>query len=469
LTPLSEQLKATAKAVAFVMAGRSLGEILADGSVVKPDMRPGVQALSFVVLRHWGMALALRAQLAARPPVPAVDALLCTALALLVSEQGEGAQYTNFTLVNQAVEAAKSYSKTRPSSAFINATLRRFLRERETLVAMARQVETALYDHPQWWIDRLRAEQPKHWQAMLACNQIQPPLSLRVNTVKTTRMAYMALLAAQGVACEAAPLRPKLDVACGLGSGVIIRSAVPVTALPQFAQGCVSVQDVAAQGAARQLLSDDFLAQLIVRAQQGHTIRILDACAAPGGKTTHLMELLSKAFKAAGLPVDKADGVSFEAMPFVVLALEMDGVRAKRIHENLARLGQRAKVKVADAGRVDDWWDGEPFDAILLDAPCTASGIVRRHPDVRWLRREADVGILADVQLRLLRTLWRTLAVGGRLLYATCSVFKAEGDAVVTQFLAEQPLAKWLDSQGLWLPSADNDGFYDALLEKRLA
>lgn len=466
---LSEQLKITAKAIAFVMAGRSLGEVLADGSVVKPEMRPGVQALSFVVLRHWGMALALRAQLATRPPVPAVDALLCTALALLVSQPGEGADYTDFTLVNQAVEAAKAYAKTRSSSAFINATLRRFLREREVLVALARQEETALYDHPQWWIDRLRAEQPEHWQATLACNQIQPPLSLRVNTAKITRTAYMALLAAQGVACEAAPLQPKLDAACGLGSGVIIRSAVPVTVLPHFQDGFVSVQDTAAQGAARQLLSDEFLAKLVARAQQGRKIRILDACAAPGGKTTHVMELLTKAFQDAGLPVDKADGVSFEAMPFVVLALEVDASRAKRIHDNLARLGQRATVKVADAGRIDDWWDGEPFDAILLDAPCTASGIVRRHPDVRWLRRPSDVAVLADGQLRLLRTLWRTLAVSGRLLYATCSVFKAEGDAVVTQLVAEQPLATWLDSHGLWFPSANNDGFYDALLEKRAA
>jgi 16S rRNA (cytosine967-C5)-methyltransferase len=466
LTPLSEQLKATAKVVAFVMAGRSLNEVLADGSVVKPDLRPGVQALSFVTLRHWGMAMALRTHLAARPPMPAVDALLCTALALLVSEHGEGADYTDFTLVNQAVEAAKAYSKTRSSSAFINATLRRFLRERETLLALASQEEPAYFDHPQWWIDRLRKEQPEHWQAVLACNQIQPPLSLRVNTAKTTRTAYMALLAAQGLACEAAPLPETLEATCGLGSGVVIRAALPVTQLPHFAQGWVSVQDMAAQGAARQLLSDDYLATLVARTKQGHTVRILDACAAPGGKTTHLIELLTKAFQDAGLPVNKSDGVEFKDMPFQVLALEVDRHRAQRIHENVARLGQRVSVKVADAASVNDWWSGEPFDAILLDAPCTASGIVRRHPDVRWLRRSTDVDVLAAVQLRLLKILWHTLAQGGRLLYATCSVFKAEGDDVVSRFMEQQPSAKWLDSKGLWLPSVDNDGFYDALFEK---
>ncbi len=463
---LSEQLKTTAKTIAFVMAGRSLSEVLADGSVVQPAMRPGVQALSFVVLRHLGLAQALCALLATRPPAPPVHALLCTALALMVSETDEGAAYTEFTLVNQAVEAAKAYAKTRTSSAFINATLRRYLREKNELIALAQQNDVARYGHPQWWVDRLRTEQPQHWQAMLASNQIQPPLSLRVNTAKTTRADYMALLAAQGVACEAAPVQPKLDAACGLGSGIIIRSAVPVTALPRFAEGWVSVQDVAAQGAARQLLSERYLAQLVARAKQGHTIRILDACAAPGGKTTHLIELLTQALKAAGVPVDKADGVAFEAMPFVVLALEMDGSRAKRIHDNLARLGQRATVKVVNAGKPSDWWTGEPFDAVLLDAPCTASGIVRRHPDVRWLRRPADLAVLPAVQLRLLQTLWPTVAVGGRLLYATCSVFQAEGDAVVAQFRATQSDVKQLDSQGLWLPSIDNDGFYDALLEK---
>jgi 16S rRNA (cytosine967-C5)-methyltransferase len=487
MTALSEQLTVSAKAVSLVMAGRSLSDVLADGAVVKPLMRPGVQALTFAVLRYWGLAVALRARLADRPPPPAVDALLCTVLALFVSDSGPAAQgtasqgtnYTDFTLVNQAVEAAKANAKTRTSSAFINAILRRFLRERAALTAAAQQEESALWNHPQWWIDQLRQEQPQHWQAILSSHQVQPPLTLRVNVAKTNRTAYAELLAEQGIAAELVPamaLEAKRVEASGrevlqanqyAACGLMIRSAVPVMQLPRFKEGFVSVQDAAAQGAAKQLLSDSFLAALVARAQAGEKIRILDACAAPGGKTTHLIELLTQAFQAAGLPVTKADGVAFEAMPFAVLALEQDAKRAKRIHDNLARLGQRATVKIADAGLLDEWWTGEPLDAILLDAPCTASGIVRRHPDVRWLRRPTDAVELSSQQLRLLRALWPTLAVGGRLLYATCSVWHAEGAGVIRQFTALQPQAKWLDSQGLWLPSADNDGFYDALLEKQ--
>lgn len=459
-TPLSKQLQATAKAVAFVMSGRSLSDVLADGSVIRADMRGGVQALSFAVLRHWGLARALAALLVEREPPPQVHALLCTALALLVSEPEEAAIYTEFTLVNQAVEAAKDNRKTATSASFLNAVLRRFLRERTELMARAQQSEEALLDHPQWWIDRLRLEQPVHWRQMLLMNQIKPPLTLRVNTTKTTTQAYAALLAAEGINCEATR-----------DGALLIRESVLVPHLPRFADGWCSVQDAAAQGAARQLLSPDFLASLVAKAQAGQKVRVLDACAAPGGKTSHLLELLTSAFDAAGMPSTTAAGVAFEAMPFHVLALEVDAQRAKRIHENTARLKLRATVKIADAANVASWWDGLPFDAVLLDAPCTASGIVRRHPDVRWLRRESDIEALAAQQRRLLQTLWGTVAVGGRILYATCSVFQAEGDGVVQDFVAQahktaEP-ANWLDSQGLWLPSASHDGFYDALLEKR--
>jgi 16S rRNA (cytosine967-C5)-methyltransferase len=239
-----------------------------------------------------------------------------------------------------------------------------------------------------------------------------------------------------------------------------------VPALPRYTEGGFSVQDSAAQGAASQLLSADFLAKLVKKAQSGHKVRVLDACAAPGGKTTHLLELLTKAFREAGLPSETKDGVAFADMPFHVTALEVDGKRAKRINDNLARLKLRATVKIADAGSTADWWDGTPFDAILLDAPCTASGIVRRHPDVRWLRRPSDAVVLSQTQGQLLRTLWQCLAVGGRMLYATCSVFKAEGAGVIEPFADQYKDAKWLDSHGLWLPSRHNDGFYDALLEK---
>jgi len=463
---LSLQLGATAKAVAFVMAGRSLSDVLADGSVVKPDLRAGVQALSFAVLRNWGMARALRKLMAPREPIPPVDALLCTALALLVCEPDSGTSYTDFTLVNQAVEAAKAYSKTRTGSSFINATLRRFLRDRESLMQQALQSEEAQFNHPQWWIDQLRREQPHKWPAILAVNQMKPPLTLRVNLTKTTRAEFDQLLAQQGVmslTTESELLQPNLDKPCGL----VLQSFPAVPSLPNYADGWFSVQDLAAQGAANQLLSDEFLAELVVRAKKGHKIRVLDACAAPGGKTTHLIERLLQAFAQAGMPVLSGDdwGKHFE-----VIALEVDAKRARRIHENLSRLKQRASVKIADATNLASWWDGVAFDAILLDAPCTASGIVRRHPDVRWLRRESDANAMGHIQLAMMHALWPTLRANGRLLYATCSVFEAEGFVVKQRFLQAQSNAKALDSHGLWLStisSPQHDGFYDALFEKR--
>ena len=458
MLPLSLQLQATAKAVAFVISGRSLNDVLADGSVVKPDLRSGVQALSFAVLRHLGMARALRQLLAAREPMPPVDALLCTALALLVCEANSGVTYTDFTLVNQTVEAAKAHSKTRSSASFINATLRRFLRERDSLMMQASKSEEALYNHPQWWINQLRLEQPDRWEMILAANQIKPALSLRVNLAKTTMTAFTQLLAEQGVVCAEA------DTACGL----VLQDAPAVQSLPHYADGWFSVQDLAAQGAARQLLSEDFLTRLIAGAKRGEKIRVLDACAAPGGKTTHLIELLIEALSRAGLwSGDASDWGKY----FEVVALELDAKRAKRMHENLSRLKQRATVKIADAAKLESWWDGVPFDAVLLDAPCTASGIVRRHPDVRWLRRESDVAALSQMQFTLLQTLWPVVKPNGRLLYATCSIFSAEGNGVISRFMQTERQANKLDSHGLWLPTMSSllhDGFYDALFEKRI-
>jgi 16S rRNA (cytosine967-C5)-methyltransferase len=470
MLPLSLQLQATAKAVAFVISGRSLNDALTDGSIVKPELRSGVQALSFVVLRHFGMARVLRDLLADRMPAPPVDALLCTALALLVAEPDSGASYTEFTLVNQAVEAAKAHSKTRTSASFMNALLRRFLRERESLTEQALQSEQAKYNHPTWWIDQLRQERPRQWQDILAANQIKPALSLRVNLAKTTLVDYTKKLDEQGITWMSADLvlrKANQNEACENDvCGLILQDSPSVQSLPEYAEGGFSVQDLAAQGAAQQLLSDAYLAKLVVRAKEGQIVRILDACAAPGGKTTHLIERLLVAFAKAGLPVITSEdwGKYFE-----VVAVEFDVKRAKRIHENLSRLKQRATVKIADVAALASWWDGAPFDAVLLDAPCTASGIVRRHPDVRWLRRASDSEQLARTQLAMLKALWPVLRQEGRLLYATCSVFEAEGARVVRDFLQAEASANQLDSNGLWLPTLPlptTDGFYDALFEK---
>ncbi|MDP2370899.1 16S rRNA (cytosine(967)-C(5))-methyltransferase RsmB [Rhodoferax sp.] len=432
-TPLWRQLLATALVVQRVRGGASATVALGE---VTSELRPGVQALSFQVLRHLGRAQSLRRQLAARSPAPATDALLCTALALAWNDAQ--APYESFTLVNQTVEAAKSSAAHRGQANFVNACLRRFLREREALVAITDKDPLALWNHPQWWIDRLKQERPTQWQAILAQNNHHAPMTLRVNARQSTVQAYLAALSAVGI--EAAPVGVR---------GVVLTHAVPVQALPGFAEGMVSVQDAAAQLAAPLLLEG-------LSAQTGR-LRVLDACAAPGGKTVHLLEM--------------AD--------CEVIALDVDPLRCDRIQQTLRRVALGAQVVTADAANLEAWWDGRLFDAVLLDAPCTASGIVRRHPDVRWLRRESDIGQLATIQARLLRTLWTVVKPGGRLLYCTCSVFKAEGQEQIETFLAHNSNASLRPSPGHLMPQSgakqdhlpdnlqgDHDGFYYALLEK---
>jgi len=398
---LSQQLAEVARALQAILAGQSGTQALA---AVPQRLRPGVQALLFQVLRQLGRAQALRAELAPRTPPPRVNALLCTALALAWDEAQ--APYPPFTLVNQAVEAAKRGPAQR-QAAFINACLRRFLRERDALVHKTDAQPQALWNHPQWWIDRLKQDHPDHWQQILEANNRHAPMTLRVNRLQGTVAQYQELLSAQ-----------QMDAKPVADSGLELAQPQPVQALPGFAQGRVSVQDAAAQMAAPLLLQGLDLAQ---------PLRVLDACAAPGGKTAHLLE-----YAGAGAPL-------------LVTALEIDAQRSQRIHDTLARVGVKAQVLVADASRPELWWQqacgGAQFDAILLDAPCTASGIVRRHPDVRWLRRGSDVDQLAAIQSRLLDTLWPLLRSGGRMLYCTCSVFKAEGDLQVKAFLAGAAIA----------------------------
>ncbi|MDD0811287.1 16S rRNA (cytosine(967)-C(5))-methyltransferase RsmB [Curvibacter sp. RS43] len=437
--PLWQQLQAVAQALADVRAGASATTAL---EAVPSALRPGVQALLFHVLRWLGQAEALRRKLAPRNPPPVADALLCTALALGWREAD--APYEMFTLVDQAVEAAKRTPATRPQSAFINACLRRFLRERETLVEATAREPMAQWNHPRWWIDRLRQDHPRHWQEILRTNATQAPMTLRVNERKTTVGDYLARLAAQGI-----------DALALGGQAVMLWQARPVQDVPGFADGVVSVQDAGAQLAAPLLLGE-------LTPPQGRPLRLLDACAAPGGKTAHLLELAEAE----------------------VTALDIDPKRCERIHQNLERLQLQARVVAADARDLDQWWpvngQRELFDGILLDAPCTASGIVRRHPDVRWLRRESDIGQLAVIQAALLSLLWPLVRPGGRLLYCTCSVFKAEGEQQIQTFLAHNTDAVLRPSPGHLIPRTarkgdavrdnghrDFDGFFYALLEKR--
>ena len=436
---LWQQLQAVAGVLQAVRQGTSTTAAL---DKLDPALKPGVQALAFHVLRSLGRAQALRKLLADRAPPAMADALLCTALAL--AWRDEDAPYEVFTLVNQAVEAAKRSSATKAQASFINACLRRFLRERNALVAATDLDPVARWNHPAWWIARLKTDYPANWQEILEANNGHAPMTLRVNVRKSTRVQYLADLHSEGVEAHLS------DVAgCPVSnSGITLEVPRPVHDIPGFADGMVSVQDAAAQLAAPLLLEG---------MDPTRTLNVLDACAAPGGKTAHLLET--------------AD--------CQVTALDIDATRCERIHQSLQRLGLNARVTVGDASQPQTWWDGELFDAVLLDAPCTASGIVRRHPDVRWLRRESDIARLAAIQANLLNTLWALVKPGGRLLFCTCSVFRAEGTDQIQTFLARHTNAALLPSPGHLRPhfrantnpvpdnpSGDHDGFYLALLEK---
>ena len=448
--PLSRLLLQLADALQAVRDGRSLTDVLAR---CPAELRPATQALSFHVLRLWGSAQAARAVLAPKNPPPRVDSLLTGALALLWPT-GEAPLYAEHTVVDQAVEAARQRA---PASAgFVNAVLRRFLREREATVRAAERDPQGAYNHPPWWIERVRQDWPSQWQAVLRANNQHPPMTLRVNSRQGSVQAYQERLAALGMAA-----RP---VGALAPQALVLDKPQPVSALPGFAQGAVSVQDAAAQLAAP-LLLDPRLAQQDLPPLEALPpgARVLDACSAPGGKTAHLLEL-------------RPD--------LELLALDADAGRLARVQDNLQRLQLQAPgrvaLKAADARDTAAWWDGRPFDAILLDAPCSAAGIVRRHPDVRWLRRPGDIGALAQIQAQLLDALWALLKPGGRLVYATCSIFKSEGQDQVDAFLQRHAEARPLTVQGITghlLPLADNaasqgegaamvDGFFYALLHK---
>ena len=435
--PLWRQLQGAAFLLTAVRSGRSMTAALED---IDSAIRPGVQALGFHALRQLGRAEALRQQLASRPPPPEADALLCVALALVWQE--EEAPYTPHTLVDQAVEAAKRSEDTRHQASFINGCLRRFPRERDVLVAKTEKSPQAVWNHPQWWIDRVRKDYPDRWQAILRANNARAPLILRINERKSSPALYLRDLNAMNIVASPSGRH-----------GVTLAAARPVPSLPGFAQGQFSVQDAAAQLAAPLLLEG-------LAPGDGPRLRLLDACAAPGGKTAHLLELAD------------AD----------VTALDIDARRNARIAENLARLGLHADVRVGDAALPDNWWDGRLYDGILLDAPCTASGIVRRHPDVRWLRRPGDIAQLATLQRQLFDALWPLVRPGGRLLYCTCSVFRAEGEQQAQTFVTHHKDARLMPSPGHLLPQSgapetvfpdnlksENDGFYYALFEKRSA
>ena len=435
--PLWRQLQACAGALQMVVEGRNHSQAL---SAVAPALRPAAQALLFAVLRHWETTQAVRNLLVKRAPSAPVNALLCTGLGLLLL--GNEAMYPVHTLVSQLVEAAKHQPQTRAQASFINACVRRFLREEKALMDQALQGLPAQWNFPLWWIKRVQRDYPSDWQIILQASQQAAPMGLRVNRRKISRESLQQLWTEKGILADAVG-----------EDGLVLRQAQPVQAIEGFSQGLCSVQDAAAQLAVPLLLKG-------LLASNGGRLNVLDACAAPGGKTAHLLEYGD---------VD-------------VWALDIDAQRCERVQENLLRLGLQAKVVCADVADTSSWWTGQLFDAILLDAPCTASGIVRRHPDIPLLRRESDIAALVKEQRRLLDALWPLLAPGGRMVYCTCSVFRDEGQYQIDSFLARNTQAVLRPSPGHLMPgmaanpaglldnaASGHDGFFYAVLEQRNA
>ena len=417
--PLAEALNAAAGLFAAVLAGRNFDAALARAALPAP-LRAATMDLAYPALRAFGRGDFLLGLLVERPAKdPEVRGLLLVALARLEARPDEA-----HTTVDQAVTAAARLARGQ-FKGLVNGVLRNFLRRREELLALADADPVARGQHPAWWIARLQQDHPAHWEAILAAGNSHPPLCLRVNRRRVTGADYLDQLNAAGIAARA------LD-----DTAILIEKPLPVERIPGFAAGLCSVQDWGAQAAAGLLDVHDGM-------------RVLDACAAPGGKAAHLLE-------SAGIELT---------------ALDADAPRAARITGNLKRLGLAATVKVSDARDVGAWWDGRHYDRILADVPCSASGVVRRHPDAKWLRRESDIAGFATTQAAIVDALWRTLAPGGKMVYATCSVFAQENGAQVEAFVGRHADARHLpvilaDAQPQPLPDAEHDGFYYALLQK---
>jgi 16S rRNA (cytosine967-C5)-methyltransferase len=390
-----------------------------------------VQELCYGTLRFQPRLEYWLGQLLARPLKPRdfdVHALLLLGLYQLTETR-----VPPHAAVRETVEACRRLGK--PWAVQLaNAVLRRFQREQTRLLSELPQHAEAFYAHPRWLLERIRHDWPAYWQKILEADNRHPPLTLRVNRLRLSREALLAELESAGIAAK--PCEFSAD-------GISALEPFDVRAQPGFAAGHFSVQDQAAQ-----------LAADLLEAHAG--MRVLDACAAPGGKTCHVLERCPQA---------------------QMLALDNDAARAQKIHQNLRRLGLSAEVKVADAGQPQRWWDGRPFERILLDAPCSATGVIRRHPDVKARRRPAEVGTAVAVQARLLAALWPLLAHGGKLLYVTCSLLVEENADQVGGFVAAHADARPLPISAHWgiesppgrqilVGESDMDGFYYACLHK---
>ena len=426
--PLSEAITIAAQAISEVMSGRSLTEVL---DQLEAHERPIVQSLTFDALRKWVRSHELIKQFIPKTPPPEVDHLLSVAIALFLQDTTEGKGYPAHTIVDQSVKACGEYDPTMYAKGLVNAVLRKV-----SLLVQPPEGEKRFPPDPipmyvpAWWRANLKHNYSKAWQSILFQQAKRAPLILRVNQKQYTREQYQTLLSENGISSK------PIDELAGiqLNSALLLPEAVPVSDLPGFYSGAVSVQDAGAQ-----------LAAVLLNPQDGDLV--LDACAAPGGKTAHLLELADCSMRA----------------------LELDGERIGKIGGNLDRLrlhSEKVQVLRGDASK-GAWWDGILFDKILLDAPCSASGIVSRHPDIPFLRREADIRALQERQRAILQQAWKMLKAGGDLLYVTCSIFPEEGEEQAIWFAEQYPDAVRLGAPGQLLPGELNDGFYYALFKKK--
>lgn len=407
-----------AQSVAAVGEGRNLSDVLDALREAHPHLsaqeRGALQDMAFGVQRFSGSLNAVLDAMLGKPLKRAdIRSLMLVALYQLAYTRN-----AEHAVVNEAVRSAARIGKGQYKP-LANALLRRFLRERETLMQQAAAGEEGRYNLPAWWLARLRADYPERWQGIAEVFGSRPPMTLRINRRRTDAAGYLKVLQEAG-----------LDGRILGSHALMLAEPVPVTALPLFAEGAVSVQDWGAQQAA---------AWLDVRG--GETV--LDACAAPGGKSGHLLEWADCR----------------------LTALDIDAVRLNRVRDNLKRLGLQAQTEAADAAVWASCYDGAPFDAVLADVPCTASGVARRHPDIKWLRRPDDAARTAAQQQPLLDALWRVVKPGGRMLLATCSIFDEENGRQLRHFLARHTDAACRRSETL-LPDERQDGFYYALIDK---
>jgi 16S rRNA (cytosine967-C5)-methyltransferase len=409
-----------------VRTGCNLDRALADTLRAHPDFSPqqrgALQDLSYGTLRYLARLEYMLGELLERSPK---DSRL-SYLMLVALYQLEFSKSGEHVIVDQAVRAAKRIDAR--AGGLVNAVLRNFLRQRDALHKAADAKKTSRYAYPSWWIDEMERQYGDKAPSILEAGNQHPPMTLRVNRRHMATESYQSRLAEAGIASEQiVPYALKLA------------QAVAVDRLPGFAEGWVSVQDAGAQYAAPLLEASDGM-------------RVLDVCAAPGGKAMHLLELAN----------------------IELYAVDRDAQRLERVHQNLQRGGFKAHILCGDAAEPPSWWDGKPFQRILADVPCSASGVVRRHPDIKWLRRPEDIDGFVREQERILEAVWKMLATDGRLLYATCSIFRQENEEVITRFQSRHPEAHreilklpcTNEPAGQLLPDDQHDGFFYALLRK---